>query len=332
MIYWLGFFICAGAIVYSGTKLSRYADIIAEKLHLGRAWVGMVLLATATSLPELVNGVGSVTYAGVPDIAAGDVFGSCVFNVLLLVVLDAMSRDVPLSSSAQQGNLLSAGFGIVLISLAGLHLFVREAAPSVGWIGFYSLVLVGIYLVAVRMVYMYERRKFNELVKGLAVELRYEQISARSAYTRYAAHAGVVVVAAVFLPLIGKGLAESMHLGQSFVGNIFIAVATSLPELVVSVAALRMGGIDLAVGNLFGSNLFNISVLAVDDFFYLKGPLLEHVSPAHIIPAFSCVAMTAVAMLGLFYRQERKRIFLAWDSVGIAVIFVLNLMFLYALG
>jgi len=80
MLLWIGFIICTALIVYSGTKLSRYGDIIAEKTGLGRVWIGVVLMASVTSLPELVTGISSVTFAGVPNIAVGDVLGSCVFN------------------------------------------------------------------------------------------------------------------------------------------------------------------------------------------------------------------------------------------------------------
>jgi cation:H+ antiporter len=80
MLYWIGFVACTALIIYSGTKLSRYGDIIAEKSGLGRVWIGLILMASVTSLPELVTGVSSVALVGVPDIAVGDVLGSCVFN------------------------------------------------------------------------------------------------------------------------------------------------------------------------------------------------------------------------------------------------------------
>ena len=76
MELWIGFIICTAVIVYSGTKLSKYGDIIAEKTGLGRAWVGLVLMASVTSLPELITGISSVSFANVPDIAVGDVLGS----------------------------------------------------------------------------------------------------------------------------------------------------------------------------------------------------------------------------------------------------------------
>src|SRR3990170_7758783 len=128
MLLWLGFIVCTSIILYSGTKLSRYGDIIAEKTGLGRVWIGVVLMASVTSLPELVTGITSVTYAGVPDIAAGDVLGSCVFNMLILAILDAVHRPMPISAKAHQGNVLSAGFGILLLSVVALSIFFTNHA------------------------------------------------------------------------------------------------------------------------------------------------------------------------------------------------------------
>ena len=98
MLLWVEFIACTVAIVFAGARLSRYGDIIAEKTGLGRTWIGVVLLATVTSLPELVTGISSVTYAGFPDIAVGDVLGSCVFNLLILAILDAMYKPMPISA------------------------------------------------------------------------------------------------------------------------------------------------------------------------------------------------------------------------------------------
>jgi len=331
MILWLGFFICTLTIVYSGTKLSRYGDIIAEKSGLGGTWIGVALMASVTSLPELVTGISSVTYAGVPDIAVGDVLGSCVFNMLILAILDAIYRPMPISAKAHHGHVLSAGFGMLLLGIAAISLFLGSRIPSIGWIGLYTPLVAGVYLIAMRVVYSYEKKQITAFVKDMAVELKYEDISTRSAVVRYVINAVVVVIAAVFLPKIGEGIAETTGLGQTFVGNIFIAVSTSLPELVISITAVKMGAINLAVGNLFGSNIFNILILGIDDLFFVKGPLLSFVNQNHVISALSAIVMTAIAIIGLTYRAEKKKLFLAWDSVGMVLIFVINLMLLYML-
>lgn len=331
MLLWIGFIVCTTAIFYSGTKLSKYGDIIAEKTGLGRAWIGVVLMASVTSLPELVTGISSVTYAGVPDIAVGDVLGSCVFNMLILALLDAVYRPMPISTKAHYGHVLSAGFGILLLAIVVISLFLGRYIFPLGWVGPYSLLFVVIYFIAMRLVYFYEKRQITAFVKEIAAELRYTDVPTKTAVVNYSINAIIVIVAATFLPKIGEGIAETTGLGQTFVGNIFIAISTSLPEVVVSVSAVKMGAIDLAIGNLFGSNIFNIFILAIDDIFFIKGPLLFFVNPNHIISALSAIAMTTIAIVGLTYRAEKKPLLLAWDSIGILLVYVINILLLYML-
>jgi len=331
VLLWLGFIVCTLVIVYSGTKLSRYGDIIAEKTGLGRAWTGLVLLASVTSLPELVTGISSVTYAGVPDIAIGDVLGSCVFNMLIIAILDGVYRIMPISAKAHQGNILSAGFGILFLSIVTASLFLGKNIFPLGWIGPYSLFFIVVYFISIRLVYFYEKRLIAVLRKEKAIELRYKHISTKTAVVNYSINALGVIAAAIFLPWIGAGIAETTGLGQTFVGNIFIALSTSLPEVVVSLYAVKIDAVDLAIGNLFGSNIFNVFILAIDDIFFIQGPILSFASPNHIISALSAIAMTTTAIIGLTYRSEKKKLLLAWDSIGIVILYVINLMLLYML-
>jgi cation:H+ antiporter len=328
---WLGFIVCSAVIVYSGSKLSRYGDVIAEKTGLGRSWIGLVLLASVTSLPELVTGISAVTYVDVPDIAVGNVLGACVVNMLTLALLDMFQRQSPLSTRAHHGHVLSAGFGILLLSVVALTIFLGDRVASVGWIGVNTLVFIVTYLVAMRLAYFYEKRQIAAFLKEVAVEMKYRDISMRRAVFLYAANAAVVVAAAVFLPEIGERIAAKTGLGQTFVGNVFIALSTTLPEITVSIAAMKLDAVDLAIGNLFGSNIFNILILAIDDFLFLRGPLLSSVHTEHIVPALSAILMTTVAIVGLTYRAEKKPLFLAWDSIAILMMYILNVLVLYAL-
>jgi cation:H+ antiporter len=332
MILWMGLILCTSVIVYAGTRLCKYGDIIAEKTGLGGTWIGVVLLASVTSLPELVTGISSVTYAGVPDIAVGNVIGACVFNMLILAVLDAVYRPMPVLSKALQGNVLSAGFGIFLLSTVAISLVLGDRIFPLGWVGLYTPLLVLIYLFAMKLVYLYERRQqVSVFIKEMAVELKYEDISVKTAVLKFCINALFVIVAAVFLPKVGEGIAESTGLGQTFVGSIFIAMVTTIPEVVVSIAAVRMGAIDLAMGNLFGSNIFNIFILAIDDLFFIKGPILSLVHQNHVISALFAVAMTSTAIIGLTYRAEKRTLFLALDSIVIMLLYLANLMSLYML-
>ncbi len=151
------------------------------------------------------------------------------------------------------------------------------------------------------------------------------------AYVMYAVNAVVIVAAASFLPGLGARIAEMTGLGQTFVGSLFIAMSTSLPELVVTMATVRIGAIDLALGNLFGSNLFNVAILAADDIIYTKGPILADVSSNHLITAASAIAMTAAVVVGLTYRTIKQPFLLAWDSMGILAIYFVSTVMLYTL-
>jgi cation:H+ antiporter len=330
---WASLFICLGVIAAAGVRLSRYGDIIAEKSGLSRGWIGLILLATVTSLPELVTGVTSVTVANVPDIAVGDVLGSCVFNLLIIVALDFMYRKESIYTRARQGNVLSAGYGIALIGFTGFNLLLYRDGrfPSLGHVGLYTPVILLLYLLAMRSLYRYERANVSEYVEERA-EL-YFGTSLKQAAHGYAVAAIAVVAAGVWLPYIASHLAAAMSWEQSFVGTLFVAAVTSAPEVVVTVAALRMGAIDLAIGNLFGSNLFNITILAIDDLLYLPGPLFANVSISHAASAFSAMMMSGLAVVGLVLRPV-SRVFrtVSWISLMLLVIYLLNALFLYLYG
>jgi len=266
-----------------------------------------------------------------PDIAIGNVIGACVFNMFVLAILDAIYRPMPLFTKAHQGNVLSAGFGIFLLSMVAVSLSLGHRIFPLGWVGLYSPLFVFIYFVAMKLVYLYERKQVSVFIKEMAVELKYEDISVKTAILKFSINAVFVIVAAVFLPKVGKGIAESTGLGQTFVGSIFIAMVTTIPEVVVSIAAVRIGAIDLAMGNLFGSNIFNIFILAIDDFFFIKGPILSFVNQNHIISTLFAIAMTSSAIIGLTYRAEKRTLFLAWDSIVIILLYMANLLSLYML-
>lgn len=333
MFAWFAFAICVLLIVAAGVKLCHYGDIIADKTGLGGTWVGLIMVATVTSLPELATGVASVTAAAAPDIAVGDVLGSCVFNLLIVVILDLMHRGESVYRSASQGHILAGAFGIMLIGFAGFNIVLAANGTSFqfGHVGIYSPFILVIYAVAVRTVYRYERRQIAEFPSE--ADERHPHITVARAALYYTAAAVVVIGAGVALPFVAKQLALQMGWSQSFVGTLFVAFATSLPEMVVTVAALRIGAVDMAIGNLFGSNLFNILVLVVDDVVYLEGPLLSHISPVHAMSAFSALMMTGVAIGGLLYRP-RARVFrtVGWTSIMLFVVYVLNSYVLYLYG
>ena len=142
----------------------------------------------------------------------------------------------------------------------------------------------------------------------------------------------VVAAAGVWLPVAGAQLADALQWNRSFIGTLFIALTTSLPELAVTLSAIKLRALDMAVGNLLGSNLFNVVIIAIDDVAYRQGALLAHVSPLHAVTALSAVVMTGLAMIGLFYRpQSRVLRTVGWVSIALAAVYLFNTytVFLY---
>jgi cation:H+ antiporter len=164
--------------------------------------------------------------------------------------------------------------------------------------------------------------------RTLTGEIRYRDITLRRATLLYLAAAAVLVSSATLLPGVAERFSAVTGLDQSFVGTVFVATSTSLPELVVSVAAVRIGAIDMAAANLFGSNLFNVAVLGVDDILYLRGPLLVDVSHDHLLSLTAAITMTGIAIIGVTVRARQKRFRLSWDAIAILAMYVICLILL----
>jgi cation:H+ antiporter len=324
----VGFIACALVIWFSGSRLARHGDELAELTGMGRAWLGLVLMASVTSLPELFVGIGSAGLVGNADLAVGDVLGSCVFNLAIISLLDALHRGPGLLTSLSPSHVLTAVLGIVLLSLAGLGLYLPDQYLVTGWLGLISLGFVLLYLISMKLIH--QQMRAAEMAAGHSPRRGPTNGKAlRSALGWYTVHALVVIGAALFLPHFADLLVQHTGLRASFVGTLLLAGSTSLPEIAVSVAAVRLGSVDMAVSNLLGSNLFNILILALDDLFYTPGILLKDASDSHLISVFSTIIMTAIVIVGLTVRSAPKRFLLAWDTFLIAVVYVVNLVLLY---
>lgn len=321
---WLKFSLCAGVILIAGTQLSRHGDVIAEKTGLGRNWIGLVLLATVTSLPELITGVSAVTFNDLPDMAVSGTLGSCMFNMLVIASLDLFSKQRPVSHMVHQGHILSAGFGIVLVGLAAVDILFGKYLPAITWLNNIdpiSLIYVAVYLVSMKLIYSYEKQRIQEFAGDIAESTNLESRSLLRSSIVFAVNAVLIVVAACYLPGLGEEIGKATGWGESFIGTSFIAITTSLPEITVSIAAARMGAFDMAVANLLGSNLFNVVILSAIDLAYLKGPLLRAVSQINTLTALTAMIAMGIVVIGLTYRSERKYLFMAGDAIAILIVY-----------
>ena len=322
---WLKFFLCALVIFLAGSKLTKYGDAIAHKTGLSHAWVGIVLLAIVTSLPELANGVSAVVIAKVPDLAMGDLLGACMLNMFSLALLDliwGLSGGKSIFSKFSQSNVVSTFYGvfILLIVSVGLALSRFVFDFTILGISIYSFIIILVYFLALRAIgqHMDEESVDKE---------EYAHLSDIQVYSWFFVLALVVIAAGAWLPFIGNEIVSVMGWGKAFVAVLFIAIATTLPELTVSFSALRMGERGMAMGNLVGSNIFNVALIFFVDVFYQPRSLIAQVSFNMIYAAVFGALLMAIAYFAL-----RKKIVNHVPSIIIILIYILSLFFLFQAG
>ena len=327
---WAQFLACLLLVGYAGTKLTVYGDAISDKTGLGGNWIGFLLIATVTSVPELASGLSAVTLVDAPDIAVGAIFGACIFNLGIIVVLDLISRRETIFRLTSQGHILSAAFGIALMGFCGLGMLLgmNGVRLSIGRISVISPVILALYLIAVYTVFTYESRQIKAFTEREPDA--YPNISLGAVILRYIAAALVVVATGIWLPMIVKQIAVLMQWQESFVGTLLVAFITTTPELVVGITAFRLNVVDMAIGSIFGSNLFNIAILAVEDAAYRHGPIFSKISPVHLVSIMTALIMTGFAIIGLFFRPKRHVLkMVAWVSWMLLLLFLINSYFMF---
>ena len=330
---WLKFILCVLIIFFSGRAIAKYGDIIARKTGLGGMWTGVVLLALVTSLPEVFTGISAVTLVGAPDLTIGNLFGANSFNLLNLALLDIAYRNGSLLAAVSSGHRLTGWLSIALVLVAAVSIFIssRFSALGIGWIGWYTPIIILLYLVSMWKIFRSEQRQPSPQTTDQRAKADYGEIPLSRVYLHFAISAAFIIGAGTWLAIIGNEIAAVTGWGESFVGSLLIGFTTTLPEITVSFAAMRMGAVDMSVGNMIGSNLFNMTVIPIDDLFYLPGPVLASVSESHLITALVVIIMTGIFIAGLHFRP--KRFFrLSWCNVTLIALFLLGALLSFSLA
>ena len=324
---WLQFLVSAIVVVIAAVKLAEYGDAIAYRTGLGGLFIGTLLLAGATSLPELLTMVNAINQGHV-DLTAGDLFGSSTFNMLLLGVLDIIFYRTRILRRVALRHALTASLGTMLTGMVVFFLL-ADLNLRIGWVGVDSLLVLAMYVVGVWLLR-------NNPVTGGPGDAPAENIDAMpplwKALVGFALTAGVLVLTTPWMVRSGSGIARLTGLGDGFVGMLLIAFVTSLPELVAMISAVRFGAYDMAVGNLFGSNVFNMAALASADVFYTEGSFLAAINPAFALAGLLAMLLTTMGLVGNLAQVERRIWVVEVDALLLILCYLGGLALLYARG
>lgn len=322
---WIQFILSAAVIVGAAYFLAKYGDVIAIRTGLGGMFIGILLMAAATSLPELLTSMEAVRQ-NTPNIAAGNLLGSNGFNMLLLAILDLLHRSQRILRKAAMRHALTGSLAILMIGLV-LFFITAEIEVKVGWVGLDSLIIIGTYIFALRLI-------SGDQEKGKPAEKYIPEGTPKLwvGLLGFAAAAGVLIFITPYMVGASADIAEITDLGTTFVGTTLVALVTSLPEMVTTIAAIRIGASDMAIGNLFGSNMFNMVALGVTDLFYTQGRFLATIDPAFMLVGLFGLLMTAIGLVGNLAKLEKRFWFIEIDSLLLFILYFFGMWLLYQQG
>jgi len=311
-------------VVWSGIRLTRYGDALGEQYELSRTWVGVILLAMITSLPELVVTLSAQLAVARPRTAMGNVCGSNLINLCIFAVMDIYEGPGALSGRLGRGLLKPAKMGLICMGVAVLGLSMSHVGWA-HWTGVWPWLISGA-LLCVCLYSMWRTERKDEL----PVQAPAAGPARRNAgiVARFGAFAAVLLFSGVVLILLCDSLVQrELHIGgtsfrldETVLAVIGLAFVTSLPELVVCLAAVRMGAFDMAVGNLLGSNIFNIMLLPLAHFVRPTRPFWTEALPVHWLTLCGAMVLTCIIMAGIRRRSKWAALRVGWDGALVAVL------------
>jgi len=319
MIPWLTFVLCAAAIVVAGIRVAPYGEALGRHLKIGQGWIGLLFLATLTSIPEMTTTVTGASI-GEPNIALGNAFGSNLFNVAIVALMDIMLlRRGPFLARVKSYHVISGGLAVLLTTLAVLGVVVRPSWAFLGISPISWLILLG-YAGGVFLLFHAEKSVGEDETSSSG-----NVMSLARAATGFVLCGALVVIAGVFLIHASKEIAATTSLSASLVGAVLVAIVTSLPELATSIGALRIGAHDMIVGNLFGSNMFNILTIFFADAAFRGGSIFTGLSSGaddQVIVACGGMLLTVIAVIGIAVRSRRRLFGIGVDALAVLVTYI----------
>jgi len=319
---WLKFLLCASLLTYFAYNLCKEGAVISDKTKISEGVIGMLFLAVATSFPEIVTASTAVFSLGMIGLGYGDIAGSIIVNLMILFALDLCHKEERILTRVSKLTRLTGFFVLIVVSVILTAAILRSSNTNfsiAGKIGIESLIIIGIYFA-----YLEKIRRSNHLD---SVHIQTNNEPFRKVWAKFVFFLLMVMLLGFWMARIGEGIVANTDLSQTFTGTLILGVATSLPEIIVSFAAFRAASIDMAVGNILGSNLFDACIIPLLDGLS-PAPILALLSKGQIIATILVLVLSAIAVLGLSVKWGQRRKF-KWDTGLIFTIGFIGFVILY---
>lgn len=324
---WIKFAVSAALIVLTATQLAKYGDIIAIRTRLGGMFIGVLLMAGATSLPEVLTSYNAIRL-NTPNLAAGDLLGSNNINMVLLAIIDIVTLNQRILRKAALKHALTGSLAVFMIALV-IFFMMADIDIKIGWVGIDSMLIIAFYIISVRLIQSNAEHgahldQADEIEDGIP--------SLRTGIIGFVISAGALVAITPIMVQSANEIAVITGLGTTFIGATLVALTTSLPEAVTTLAAIKIGANDMAIGNLFGSNMFNMFVIGLNGLFYTQGRFLAAIDPALLLVGVIGILMTGMGLIGNLAKLEKRIWFIEIDALALLLLFFGSLWLLYMKG
>ncbi len=318
------FMLAAAAVWWAGTRLPAYVVALSERTGVGQGFAGMLVLGGITSLPELATGTTAAAI-GLPLLSLNDILGSASLNLLLLALADMALGSRPLTSVvARPVTLIQGVLGMTLFAFVGAAIGIGGGDFG-GPVGAWSVAIFACVLIALFVSDRAERRPMWQVVNPpdleVAEETRQKSISTGKLALVLTGLALVILVGGVTLANAGETIAEETGLGAGIVGLLIIAVATSLPEASAIIGAMRHKRYELAIGEIFGSNMFNLAIILAVDLVAPGKSVIEQAGGFEIAAAMLALVLTGIFVIGLIERRDRTVLRMGEDSIAAILLY-----------
>lgn len=314
MIYLLYLLLAILTVGFS-VRLSHYVDLLDSKTHLSGAFIGGVLLAAVTSLPEMFTSLTAVLGLDKPNLVLGNILGSNIFNFAILGVLLVFFTKIYQKSKIAKSHRTTLFFTIImyLLVLGGINF---NYNLKIGFINcnIFTLLILVAYGISV---YKMGSDSTGEAEAKLVSDLSVSQI-----VLRFIIYSILLVLTSIVLTDVSDRVNVELGLGTTVGGAILLGIATSLPELSASFSLVKMGNFNASVGNVVGSCCFNFIILSVTDLLYNKHGLFAGGMSA--LPFVICGIISAIlTYIALKFQKNKALVILC--GVGIVVSYVASI-------
>lgn len=322
------FTLAAIMTVLAAIELSKSADMLSEKTALGGFLIGTLLLSGATSLPEVTTSFSAVLI-GNPDIAVGNILGSNMFNIFIIAYFDVYYRKRRLFHLASPNHYYTAALGLTLSAMT-LASLINKSEYHVLWVGLNSVMIVIIYALGMYIIHRTTKQPSNTtVIENKVNQHRRLNASLLVAMLKFLLAAITILVAGTVLSIFGDKIAEVTGLESTFIGSFLMAVTTSLPETVAIWMAFKLRNINLAIGTILGSNIFNLLILVGSDILYQTNPILVDVADSHFITAISVTCLSLLLLLSLMRKKTTSTLSYITPSLLIIMGYFLTTYYLF---